>query len=155
VWAAGLAIEAGADAAEAFAVADQTAGGLYSVTAVGAAELVNASGRVSLDESASGTDLFTANPAGEIEMLAAAHSVDEACDSIAAAMTLSGEPIRVALGIADKSAMPYWQGIEQRLEARDDVVEIVRYRIGPSVGAFFGPGTAGGFWYAASASQTG
>jgi len=153
VWAAGMAIEDGAGAAEALAVADRTADGLYSVTAVGAAELVNASGRVQLDESGSGIDLFTTAPEGVIEMLPSAHSVDEVCDSIAAAMTLGGEPIRVALGVADETAMAYWQGIESRLNERDDVVEIVRYRIGPSVGAFFGPGTAGGFWYAASSFE--
>lgn len=68
---------------------------------------------------------------------------------MAATMHLDGEPIRVALGIADESAMAYYAGLESRLGQRDDVVEIVRYRIGPSVGAFTGLGTAGGFWYRA------
>jgi hypothetical protein len=45
--------------------------------------------------------------------------------------------------------MPYYEGLEARLGRRGDVVDVVRYRIGPSVGAFTGPGTAGGFWWKA------
>lgn len=67
----------------------------------------------------------------------------------AATMHHDGAAIRVALGVADATAAPYFQGLESRLADRDDVLEIVRYRIGPSVGAFTGPGTAGGFWYPA------
>ena len=32
------------------------------------------------------------------------------------------------------------------------VADLVRYRVGPSIGAHTGPGTAGGFWYPARAS---
>ena len=37
--------------------------------------------------------------------------------------------------------------MERRLADRPNVVDLVRYRVGPSVGAFTGPGAAGGFWY--------
>ena len=80
---------------------------------------------------------------------AAASTAEDVCDRLAAAMHLDGVPIRVALGVADASSLPYYEELETRLKERPDVVEILRYRIGPSVGALTGPGTAGGFWYAA------
>jgi hypothetical protein len=76
-------------------------------------------------------------------------AVDDICDLMATTMHRDGAPIRVALGIADSSAIPYYEGLESRLSQRDDIVEIVRYRIGPSVGAFTGLGTAGGFYFPA------
>ena len=40
-----------------------------------------------------------------------------------------------------------WEAMEALLVDRPNVVDLVRYRVGPSVGAFTGPGAAGGFWY--------
>lgn len=147
VWEAGLAAEAGADAAAMVGAASAIADRLYSVTALGASRLLQASGRVDFDASAEGVDLFTTDPTGGFEAIGAATSEAEVCDRLANVMHRNGAPIRVALGIADASAMPYYEGLESRLRSRDDVVDIVRYRIGPSVGAFTGPGTAGGFWF--------
>ena len=147
VWEAALAVQAGADASAAADVARATAGRLHSITAVGAAALLEASGRAEFSASGRGVDLFTTDPSGGFEALEPAVSESEVCDRLAAAMHADGAPIRVALGIADATAMPYYEGLEARLVERDDVVEIVRYRIGPSIGAFTGPGTAGGFWY--------
>jgi hypothetical protein len=49
--------------------------------------------------------------------------------------------------IADRTAEPFWVAMEARLRVEPQVVDLVRYRVGPSVGAHTGPGTAGGFWY--------
>lgn len=62
-------------------------------------------------------------------------------------MTASGEPVRVALCIADAAARPFYEAMEAMLAERPNVVDLVRYRVGPSVGAFTGSGAAGGFWY--------
>ena len=148
VWEAALARERSAVTEDVVAAAEATAAKLHSVTAVGAAELLAASGRVSL-EPAAGIEMFVTGPGGSFEVIGSARTDSEVCDRMADAMTLGGDPIRVALGIADESALPYYEGLEARLEVRGDVVEIVRYRIGPSVGAFTGPGTAGGFWWSA------
>ncbi|MEM7094994.1 MAG: DegV family protein [Actinomycetota bacterium] len=149
VWQAGLAGAGGGDALTMVAAAEQAAAGLYSVTALGAARLLKQSGRVDFEVSEEAIELFTTAPGGVFEVLGTAASVDEVCDRVAQAMHLDGRPIRVALGMADRDSLPYFDAIESRLRDRDDVVEILRYRIGPSVGALTGPGTAGGFWYAA------
>ena len=148
VWTAGEILQVGGSAAEAIAAAEKIADELYHVTALGAANLV--SQRVAYERGdMDGIDVLRGGPGGSFASVGAARSVEEICDLMAATMHLDGEPIRVALGIADESAMAYYAGLESRLGQRDDVVEIVRYRIGPSVGAFTGLGTAGGFWYRA------
>lgn len=149
VWSAGLVAESGGTAEAMADAARETAQHLYSVTALGAADLINASGRVHFDTDSAGVDLFATSPGGGFEALGAAMTEEQVCDMLAAAMHIDGTPIRVALGMADATALPYYDGLEARLKDRADVVEIVRYRIGPSVGAFTGPGTAGGFWYPA------
>lgn len=149
-WQAGQALASGATTDEAIAVAEQLAEGLHSVTALGAAELLHKSGRVpELESAEAGVDVFRTGPGGSFDSVGARTTVEQVCDLMAMTMHADGAPIRVALGIADLTAAPYYDGLEERLAARNDVVEIVRYRIGPSVGAFTGPGTAGGFWYPA------
>jgi hypothetical protein len=58
-----------------------------------------------------------------------------------------GRPIRAGVSIADPATEVFAAGIEQRLLAGDVPVDLVRYRVGPSIAAHTGPGTAGGFWY--------
>ena len=149
VWRAAQILDAGGAVEEACAAAGVLADELYSVTALGAAELLAASGRVEFESSGAGVDVYLAGPGGSFASVGAGSTSDEVCDLMANTMHRDGAPIRVALGIADSSAAPYYEGLEQRLAGRADVVEIVRYRIGPSVGAFTGLGTAGGFWYPA------
>jgi len=149
VWQAGLDRDAGGDAAAMVAAAETTAARLHSVTALGAAKLLDQSGRLDLDLSDDGIHMFTTGPGGAFDSIGAATTADEVCDRLVAAMHLDGAAIRVALGMADASSLPYYEELEARLKERDDVAEILRYRIGPSVGALTGPGTAGGFWYAA------
>ena len=148
VASAGRVVDAGGSTDEAIAAAEQLVDRLFSVTALAAADLLKK--RVDYEASNQpGIDVLRSAPDGSLASVGAATTVDDICDLMAATMHLDGEPIRIALGIADASAQPYYQGLEQRLHVRDDVVEIVRYRIGPSVGAFTGLGTAGGFWYPA------
>lgn len=149
VWRAGQVLESGGSSAEAVMAAEHLGGDLRSVTALGAAELLKASGRADFEPSETGIDVYLAGPDGAFESVGVGNTADEICDLVANAMRSGGAPIRVALGIADESAVPYFEGLEERFSQRDDVIEIVRYRIGPSVGAFTGLGTAGGFWYPA------
>ena len=55
--------------------------------------------------------------------------------------------LRVGVGVADTKAAPLWLALEERLRTSENVIDIVRYRIGPSVAAHTGPGTAGACWY--------
>ena len=65
----------------------------------------------------------------------------------------AGERLRVGIGVADQGAAPLWQALEARLTGAPSVAELVRYRIGPSVGAHTGPGTAGAVYYPTSAAH--
>ena len=61
-----------------------------------------------------------------------------------------GVPVRAGVGLADDATRPLTEMIEARLRAHDLVVDVVRYRVGPSIAAHTGPGTAGGFWWPAT-----
>lgn len=149
VWRAGQVLVDGGSTQEAIDATEALAAMLYSVTALGAADLLDKSGRVDLELSGAGIDVFRAGPDGSFASVGAGTTDAAVCDLMADTMYNDGAPIRVALGIADATALPFYEGLEQRLAIRKDVVEIVRYRIGPSVGAFTGLGTAGGFWFPA------
>lgn len=93
--------------------------------------------------------VIATGPGLVIEVVGAGRSVDDLCDLMAETMSNDGAPIHVAVGVADPAATPFADGLESRLRDRPDVIDVVVYRVGPSVGAHFGPGTAGGFWYQA------
>ncbi|NCG22871.1 MAG: hypothetical protein GWP47_01905 [Actinobacteria bacterium] len=69
---------------------------------------------------------------------------------MADSMLAARVPIRAAVSLADDATLAFTVGIEERLRASDLVVDMVRYRVGPSIAAHTGPGTAGGFWWPAS-----
>jgi len=149
-WVLGQALVDGVALSQAIARAEHLASELYSVSAIGAANLLASSGRATgVELSEQGVDVFLAGPDATFESVGAATDSETICDLMATTMSADGAPIRVALGIADETARPYYEGLERRLATRDDVIEIVRYRIGPSVGAYTGLGTAGGFWFRA------
>jgi fatty acid-binding protein DegV len=53
--------------------------------------------------------------------------------------------LRVAVGTSDATSAPVGRALTELLEHHGDVADVVQYRIGPSVGAHTGPGTAGLF----------
>ena len=59
----------------------------------------------------------------------------------------AGTPQRVGVGDATTPALA--DALAAALGARPEVVELVRYRIGPSVGAHTGPGTVGACFFPA------
>ena len=86
----------------------------------------------------------------QLEVTGEGRTVDELCDHMAGSMLAAGVPIRVAVSLADDATLPFTVGIEERLRDSDLVVDMVRYRVGPSIAVHTGPGTAGGFWWPAS-----
>lgn len=85
-----------------------------------------------------------------LEVTGQGRTVEELCDHMADSMLAAGVPIRAAVSLADDATLPFTVGIEERLRASDLVVDMVRYRVGPSIAAHTGPGTAGGFWWPTS-----
>ncbi len=84
-----------------------------------------------------------------LEVVGSARTTDALCDLIVAPFTAEGRPVRVGVGLADDSTLELTEMIEHRLRAHELVTELVRYRVGPSIAAHTGPGTAGGFWWPA------
>jgi DegV family protein with EDD domain len=151
-WAAVDAIADGAGLEEAARVAERRAEGLATAFIVGIPELIDRSGR------AAGVDVGAAaavgvpvigGRGGDLAVLGTVRSVDE---SIVAMVdyALSHEPtspagLRIAVGTSDRSSFAVGAALTERLARRCEVADVVQYRVGPSVGAYTGPGTAGLF----------
>jgi len=149
VWEAAEAAAGGASAAEAAAVAEAIAATVGNVFVVGALDLVRAGGRLEAGTDEAGGIPVLSLVGGKVQPIGRAASVDDACDQMAAYVLGLGQGLRVALSIADRGAAPMWEGLEARLAGRAQVRDLVRYRVGPSVGAHSGPGTAGAVAYPA------
>jgi fatty acid-binding protein DegV len=84
---------------------------------------------------------------GEFEVMTRAGTMVAAVEAIATAVIGWGPRINVALGMADRSALPLTEALEAKIGASANVVEVVRYRIGPSVGVYAGSGAVGCFMF--------
>lgn len=156
LWEAASAIAAGASAAEAAAVAEAVAARCANVFVVGGLDLARAGGRLGTAV----TDAPGAVPVlslvdGRIAAVAEVSSFDDAAAAMAAYICATGAELRVGIGIADAATAPLWQALEARLAAAAEVREVIRYRVGPSVAAHTGPGTAGAVSYPARGYQSG
>jgi DegV family protein with EDD domain len=152
VWEAGEALARGATMDEAEAIAGAVGETVGTVFTVGALDLAKAGGRLAPDADAGtgGASVPVLTMAGGLmTVIGEAGDIDAAAAAMADHVLAAGDgsPLRVGLGIADASAAPLWRALEDRLAGVSNVREIVRYRIGPSVGAHTGPGTAGVFFY--------
>lgn len=152
VWEAAEVLARGATVEEAAAVAAAVGETVGTVFTVGALDLAQAGGRLAPATGGrsgrSGVPVLTM-AGGRMEVIAEAGDVDAAADVMAEHVLAAGaeSPVRVGLGIADGGAAAMWRALEDRLADAPRIREIVRYRIGPSVGAHTGPGTAGVFFY--------
>ena len=145
VWEAAEALAGGATLEEAAVVAEAVGATVGNVFVVGALDLARAGGRLAADVvgpipvlSLSGGAM---RPVGEVA------DMDEAAAAMAALVRSSGTSLRVGVGVADSAALPVVEALEARLAGVPEVRELVRYRIGPSVGAHTGPGTVGAMYY--------
>jgi DegV family protein with EDD domain len=146
VRAAGEALEQGAGAEEAAAAATAVAATCGNVFVVGTLDLARAGGR--LHDSATGNGLTVlALVDGAMRPVASTPSSTEAAERLAEAVVRSGDRLRVGVGHSDESSLEVADGLAQRLEGHVAVHDVVRYRIGPSVGAHTGPGTAGAVFH--------
>ncbi len=158
VWEAAEAVAQGAGLAEAAAVAEAVGARTDNVFVLGASELALRGGRLVGAQPAIGPG----RPAvpvlsfrdGRMVCVGQATSAEQATEVMAAYMRSSGSRLRVGVGMADAAAAPLWQALEAALAGAPEVAELVRYRIGPSVGAHTGPGTVGAFSYSSEAKAS-
>lgn len=153
LWEAAEAVAGGADLEQAAQVAERVAVLTDNVFVVRALDLARGGGRLSV---AAQRVVLEAEAIpvlrlveGSFQPVAQVRSVDEAADAMAAAVRTSGTDLRVGVGIADAEASPVWEALEMRLAHAPELADLVRYRVGPSVGVHTGPGTAGAMWYPA------
>lgn len=152
LWEAAEALGQGASVEEAAATAEAVAGRLGNVFVVGATELARRGGRVdptaarSLDEGVTLLSLV----GGRMVQVGRVPTLGDAAPAMAAHIVAAGKGLRVGVGVADAGAAAMSGDLEARLARAPAVKELVRYRIGASVGAHTGPGTAGAYFYAQS-----
>lgn len=148
VWEAATAIGFGADGSEVVSVVERVAPTIRTAFIVQALDFARAGGRLDLELPA-GTDgvVVLAGTGSDIEVVATGRTVEELCDLMADQLLSGPGELRVGVCLADPATLPFTEGIESRLEASGRRLEVVRYRVGPSVAAHTGPGTAGGFAY--------
>jgi DegV family protein with EDD domain len=164
VWAAADALLAGASLDEAAAVAERLAPSIGNVFVVGALDLIRGGGRGTGIEDGDGVPVLTLRN-GTVEVIRRVDTLVDAVNAMAAytlswvgghqaaAASTGGVPaavtLNVAIGTADAAAAPLSQALQDAVEASSNIHEVVHYRIGPSVGAHTGPGTAGCFMFPA------
>jgi len=152
VWAAAEALDDGADVSAAASVARRRAAELGTAFIVGVPALTERSGRadgVGVAAAAEEGVPVLAMSGGELTVLDTVQTLNNAI----AAMThyaLGWTPshpngLRVAVGTSDTTSFAIGGRLTEVLSDHPAVGDVVQYRIGPSVGAHTGPGTAGLF----------
>jgi DegV family protein with EDD domain len=147
VWAAGEILAAGGDLARAADVARRVAGDVGNVFIVGALDLARRGGRLAA-EAADGEGLpVLALADGQMQSVGRVHDVESAVDAMTDYLVevAGGVPQRV--GVGDALTPELAEEYAARLAGRPEVAELVRYEIGPSVGAHTGAGTVGACFF--------
>ncbi len=147
VWAAGEVLNAGGDLTHAADVARQVAGRVGNVFVVGALDLARRGGRLAADATEGEGLPVLALAAGQMSAVGHVHDVESAVDAMTAYLVevAAGAPQRV--GVGDALTPELADEYAQRLAARPEVAELVRYEIGPSIGAHTGAGTVGACFF--------
>lgn len=148
VWEAAEVLAAGGDAAAAAARAEAVVPTIGTTFIIQALDFARRGGRLArqLADDHDGV-VVLGGVGGVIEVLGTARAIDELCDLMVTPFLAAPGPIRAGVALADPATILFTEGIEARLRAAPVEVDLVRYRVGPSIAAHTGPGTAGGFWY--------
>jgi DegV family protein with EDD domain len=148
VWAAGEVLAAGGDLTHAADVARRVADHVGNVFIVGALDLARRGGRLAAGAATEGEGLpVLALADGQMQAVGRVHDVESAVDAMTDYLVeaAGGAPQRVGVGDA---LTPELAGeYAARLADRPEVAELVRYEIGPSVGAHTGAGTVGACFF--------
>ena len=149
VWAAGDVLAGAGTLAAAADAARAAASEVANVFIMGGLELARRGGRLAagIDDSA-GLPVL-ALTGGEIRSVAKVHDVEAAMIAMTEYVRATAAGCRQRVGIGDAVAPELAAELEGALRALPEVAELVRYEIGPSVGAHTGPGTVGACFFPA------
>jgi len=151
LWEAAEVLAAGGSLESAAQAAERLAPLVASVTVLQALEFTRGQGRFVGQLPAASDDIPVLAIYGpEATTVGHGRTVDELAELMVGEMLSKGDRIRAAVCVADASAKPFYEAMERLLRCAPSVVDLVRYRVGPSIGAFTGPGAAGGFLYPVS-----
>ncbi len=84
---------------------------------------------------------------GEMNQIGNAATIDEAVTLMRDDVLRDATRRRVAVGVSDKTSFPIGDTLAVALEGAPGIADVMRYRVGPSVGVHSGPGTAGAVYY--------
>ncbi len=148
VWEAAEALVDGATVRESIEVAQTLARTIGNVFVVGALDLVRQGGRLDPTSSPSTDSVPVLSLVdGKVTVIATASDLVTATAVMASYVRAWGTGLKVAIGVADRGGAPLSDALEAALTKAVEVHEVLRYRIGPSVGVHTGPGTAGAFFF--------
>ncbi|MDH3704587.1 MAG: DegV family protein [Acidimicrobiia bacterium] len=112
-------------------------------------DFVSSGGRVAADLLLDEPAVVYTGVGNDISVVGAGSTAAEIDELLLAPFTATEEPIRAAVCLADPATVGFCEALETGLAGLDHVVDITRYRVGPSIAAHTGPGTAGGFFWPA------
>ena len=85
--------------------------------------------------------------AGRAETLAPTRSLEQSAEIMAAHVGSRSGPLRAAVGHASVATAAAADALADTLDRSEAIVEVMRYRVRPSVGAHTGSLTFGAFWW--------
>ncbi len=146
VWAAGDAIAGGATIDEAAAAAEAVAPALGNVFIVGSLDVLRAGGRFDVGDPRCPIPILELRD-GAVAVVAEVDTVLDAVNTMATTVVGFGSRLRVAVGHADRATEAIADALASAVGETAVVDEVIRYRVGPSIGVHTGPGTVGCFMF--------
>lgn len=147
VWAAATAIAEGASLDEAAAIAESVEPSVGNVFVASALDHV-----LGAEQAATlagpGMPVLTLR-AGNVEVVRRAATALDAVNEMARYAIGWGQRLRVAIGHSCPGSLQFADALADAVGEAASVTEVIRYRVGPSIGALTGPGTAGCFVFPA------
>jgi len=147
VWAAGEVLAAGGDLARAADTALRVAGGVGNVFIVGALDLARRGGRLAADAAAGEGLPVLALADGRMQAVGHVNDVESAVDAMTDYLVAAADGVPQRVGVGDALTPEVAEDYAGRLADRPEVAELVRYEIGPTVGAHTGAGTVGACFF--------
>lgn len=119
-----------------------------NVFVVGTLAAARAGGRLAEDAESKASALTILSLVGPaMEVVGEAAHPEHAAEVMALHVLADDRPMRVGIGASDQSSFSVADRLERLLVRSGAPLEVLRYRVGPSVGAHTGPGTAGAVFH--------
>jgi DegV family protein with EDD domain len=143
------ALATGGSVEDAVARAVDTARSAGNAFCVHALDLARRGGRLAsgVDDDADDRVPILSLRDGEMNRIGNAATVDQAVTLMRDEILRDATRRRVAVGVSDKTSFPIGDALAVALEGAPGIADVMRYRVGPSVGVHTGPGTAGAVYY--------